>query len=348
MKDYTKHLISASMPVRDALEQLDRLGKDLTLFVVDNEQKLQGTITDGDLRRGFLKGYTIADNVSKFMFPGFSFLQRNNYHLADLDNLRAKKIKLVPVLDDIKRIIRLINFESKKSILPVDAVIMAGGKGQRLKPLTNSVPKPLLKIGEKPIIEHNIDRLIDFGVGTIFITIKYLGEQITDFFGNGEKKGVSIQYIEENNPLGTIGSVGLINNFDHNTILVMNSDLLTNIDYEDFYRSFVEEEADMTVATIPYNVDIPYAVIEKKGSRITSFTEKPTYTYYSNAGIYLIKKELIGMIPTGEKFNATDFMEILIGQGFKVTHFPILGYWLDIGRMEDYKKAQEDIKRIKF
>ena len=348
MKDFSKHFILSNSPVRQALEQLDFLAHDLTLFVLNNDNILLGTLTDGDVRRGLLKGLNITDHVSQFMFPNFRYLQKNNYSISILDELREKKISLIPVLDDDKKIIRLINLNEKKSILPVDAVIMAGGRGERLKPLTDSLPKPLIKIGNKPIIEYNIDRLIDYGVDTIFITIKYLGQQIIDHFGNGEEKGISINYVEEMQPLGTIGSVSLIKKFSHDYILVMNSDLLTNIDYEDFFRSFIIEDADMAVASISYNVDIPYAVLEKNQNLITLFKEKPTYTYYSNAGIYLIKRKLLDLIPIEKQFNATDLMQTLMDKGFKIIDFPILGYWLDIGRTEDYNKAQKDIKHIKF
>ena len=348
MKNFTKHLILFNAPVRDALKKLDELAQNLTLFVVDNENKLLGALTDGDIRRGLLKGLNISDSVSQFMFSQFHYLQRNNYSISKLNEFRSKKIKLVPVLDDEKKIIRLINFDEKKSILPIDAVIMAGGRGERLKPLTDTLPKPLIKIGNKPIIEYNIDRLVDYGVATIFITVKYLGEKVIEHLGNGEEKGVVLNYIIETEPMGTIGSVGLIKDFSHDYVLVMNSDLLTNIDYEDFFKSFIEEDADMAVASIPYNVDVPYAVLEKNQNRITLFKEKPTYTYYSNAGIYLIKRKLLDLIPIEKQFNATDFMQALINRNLKIIDFPVLGYWLDIGRMEDYNKAQKDIKHIKF
>ncbi|MBA3900564.1 MAG: NTP transferase domain-containing protein [Bacteroidetes bacterium] len=347
MKNFTEHLISAKAQVREALEQLDSLGSNLTLFVVDEENRLQGTLTDGDVRRGLLKGFTISDSVSNFMFKDFKFLPKQ-YKLADIDFLKSKKIYFVPVLDEIQRISRVVNLNERKAVIPVDAVIMAGGKGQRLKPLTDNTPKPLLMVGNKPIIEHNIDRLIEYGIDTIYITIKYLGEQLVDYFGTGESKGISINYVKETQPLGTIGAVSLINDFAHDTVLIMNSDLLTNIDFEEFYRNFLKEEADMSVATIPYNVAIPYAVVEKEGSRITSFKEKPIYTYYSNAGIYLVKKELLKHLPGGEKYNATDFIDLLIQNRYNVTHFPLMAYWLDIGKFDDYHKAQTDIKSIKF
>ena len=255
-------------------------------------------------------------------------------------------MKLLPVLDSEQKIQRVIDFGKVKTILPVDAVLMAGGRGERLRPLTDSTPKPLLKIGAKPIIEHNIDRLMENGIQHYYITIRYLGEQIEAFFGNGFSKNISIQYVKEDNPLGTMGSVSLIKDFKHQHILVMNSDLFTNIDFEDFYQEFIDEDADMAVATVPYVVDVPYAVLNLTENQITSFKEKPTFTYYSNAGIYLIKRELLNNVPVEKNYNATDFIQALIDAGKKVVRYPIVGYWIDIGKPEDYQKVLEISKHL--
>lgn len=226
---------------------------------------------------------------------------------------------------------------------------MAGGKGTRLMPLTKDTPKPLLKVGDKPIIEHNIDRLANFGIDQQFISIKHLGHLIKDYFGNGENKSINIKYITEEKPLGTIGAISTVQEtLLHDVQLVMNSDILTNINYEEFYTEFINEEADFAVATIPYEVKIPYAVLVTEGKNITNFKEKPTYTYYSNAGIYLMKKDIIKLIPKNKFYNTTDLMEDLIRRGKKVISFPILDYWLDVGKHDDYQKAQEDIKHLKL
>jgi dTDP-glucose pyrophosphorylase len=348
MTDFRNNLIYHDQLMKEALEKLNTVPEGLTLFVVDEEERLVGTLTDGDIRRGLLSGKTISSEVSEFMFRNFRFLQRNNYTLAELDELKKKRIKLLPILDHNKRIHRVIDLNRIVSLLPVDAVIMAGGRGERLKPLTDSVPKPLLVVGDKPIIEHNIDRLISYGIDTIHVSVRYLGSMLKDYFGDGSNKKITISYVEEEEPLGTLGAVSLIREYHHDYILLMNSDLLTNIDFEDFFRSYIEAGADMAVASIPYQVNIPYAVLDIDGDHISSFQEKPTYTYYSSGGIYLIKKSILLDIPTNSYYNATDLMEDLIKQGGKVIHFPLLGYWLDIGKHEDYKKAQEDIKHIKL
>jgi NDP-sugar pyrophosphorylase family protein len=225
---------------------------------------------------------------------------------------------------------------------------MAGGRGERLKPLTDETPKPLLLVGDKAIIKHNIDRLVSFGVDDFWISVRYLGEKIKHFVGNGSDIGIRIQYLDEVDALGTIGSLSLIPEFEHDYVLVTNSDILTNLDYEKFFLNFLESNADFSVATIPYNVNVPYAVLETKENIVSNFKEKPTYTYFANAGIYIMKKEICKMVPKNEFFDATDLLESLINKGFKVTSYPLRGYWLDSGKHDDYKKAQADIDFITF
>ena len=349
MKDFTKHLISDTRSILEALKQLDQLSNNpnnLTLFVHDESGKMVGTLTDGDIRRGLIKGNTLEDSVKSFMVKNFYSFTNNNISVQYIKEIRDNQIKLVPLIGDNGRIIRIFDFTKRKIILPVDAVLMAGGRGERLRPLTDNTPKPMLKIGNKPIIEHNIDNLMAHGIDNYFITVNYLSEQIIDYFGNGEKKEINLHCIKETKPLGTIGSVSLITNFYNDTILIMNSDLFTNINYEDFYLNFINENADMSVASIPYNVSVPYAILNLKNDTISSFEEKPTYTYYANAGIYLIKRKLLKAIPINEHFNTTDFIQALLDNGNKVIKYPIIGYWVDIGRREDYNKAQEFAKHL--
>ena len=343
------HVIYSQQPMRSALEQLNAIeGAAMTLFAVDSNEKMVGTLTDGDVRRALLSGITLDDPVSDCMNKKFHYLMRGNFSLDQVKSFKKEGIHLIPMLDDQNRILKIIDFSRKKSVLPIDVMIMAGGRGSRLQPLTDETPKPLLKVDGKPIIEHNIDRLIAYGVDNFHISIKYLGKQIVDYLGDGASKKVNINYVREEEPLGTMGSLGLVETLENPHILVMNSDLLTNLDFEDFFRYFIESQADLTVATTPYKVKVPYAVLESENDRIISFKEKPTYTYYSNAGIYLMSKRCLEYIPANNFYNATDLIEKLIEEKKKVTHFPILGYWLDIGRKEDFFKAQEDIKHIQF
>jgi len=346
--DYQKHLVLTNTTIRESLNKLNELGADAILFVVSANYKLLGSLTDGDVRRGLLNGLAMDSMVDEFIQKNPKYIQRGSYTINEIIDYRNNNYRILPVLDKDGIVVNVINFRFFRSYLPLDAVIMAGGRGERLRPLTDELPKPLLKVGEKPIIEHNLDRLVSFGVDDFWITVKYLGEKIKDYIGDGSQKGVNVKYIDEIDPLGTIGSLSLIKDFEHDYILVTNSDLLTNLDYEQFFLEFVNSGADFSVATIPYNVNIPYAILETEGALIKNFKEKPTYTYFANAGIYLIKRELCKKIPVNKFYNATDLLEHLLETNHKVTSYPLRGYWLDIGKHDDYKKAQDDINYIKF
>ena len=349
MVNYIQHLLIKTSSIKDALIRLDDLGKDAILFIIDDSGKLQGSITDGDVRRGLIKGVEIGDSVTNVLQTNPKFILKSNYDLQEIIDLRSENYRIFPVLDDDGIVINVVNFRLTKSYLPLDAVIMAGGKGTRLRPLTNDVPKPLLPVGDKTIMEHNVDRLIKFGIDNFWFTVNYLGEQIEDFFGSGKEKGVTFSYVWEDTPLGTIGAISKIDNLKHDDVLVTNSDILTNLDYEQFYLDFKNSNADFAIAAIPYKVNIPYAVLEKKEDGIISgFREKPTYTYYSNGGIYLIKKELLMLIPKDSFYNATDLIEKLLSLNKKVVSFSLDGYWLDVGKHDDYKKAQIDFNKVKF
>lgn len=346
MRVYKDHLILSGSKIKEALLQLNILAQDAILFVVDVNDKLIGALTDGDVRRGLIKGFTIDSVIDEIIQDNPRYIIKGENNLEKIIEYRKGDFRVIPVVDENHKVVNIINFRIIKSYLPIDAVIMAGGRGQRLQPLTNSIPKPLLKVGDKAIMEHNLDRLALFGIDDFWVSVKYLGEQIENYFGDGKRKNVKIEYVWENEPLGTIGAVSQIKNFEHDFILVTNSDLLTNIDYEQFFLEFIKENADLAVLTIPYQVNIPYAVLETNKGQVKSFKEKPTYTYYSNGGIYLFKKEMLKYIPKETFFNATDLMEELINKNLKVISFPFIGYWLDVGKHEDFEKAQIDVKHI--
>lgn len=349
MVNYKNHLIRNTDFIKDALRQLNTLAKDAILFVIDDLGKLQGSLTDGDVRRGLLNGVTIDDLVTKILQTNPKFILKSNYNLQEIIDLRSKNYKVFPVLDDDRIIIDVVNFRLIKSYLPLDAIVMAGGEGTRLRPLTNDVPKPLLLVGDKSIMEHNVNRLAEYGIDNFWFSVNYLGNKIKDFFGSGKKKNLSINYVWEDTPLGTIGAVSKIDDLKHEDVLVTNSDILTNLDYEQFYLDFKNSNADLSIVSIPYNIDIPYAVLEKDvNGQVKSFKEKPTYTYYSNGGIYLLKKSVLELIPKDQFFNATDLIEKLISLNKIVRTYSFQGYWLDIGKHDDYEKAKEDFNNINF
>ncbi|APQ17355.1 nucleotidyltransferase family protein [Maribacter hydrothermalis] len=348
MRNFREHLLPTQSTIREALIKLQDLAKDAILFVVDKDDKLLGSLTDGDIRRGLINGVEVSCIVNKIIQPNPKFIRKGEKNLEKIIEYREGNYRILPVLDNDNTVVNVINFRLIRSYLPVDAVIMAGGKGTRLRPLTENTPKPLLKVGDKPIMEHNLDRLALYGIDDFWISVKYLGEQIEDYFGDGNNKSINLRYVWEDKPLGTIGAVSTINNFTHDYVLLTNSDLLTNLDYEHFFLDFKKTDADLAVVTIPYQVNIPYAVLETSNGHVVNFKEKPTYTYYSNGGIYLIKKSALDYLPKDDFFNATDLMEKLIEEGKKVVSYPLSGYWLDIGKHEDFEKAQRDLQQIKF
>jgi len=345
---YKKHLLLTGSTIREALKRLDYLAKDAIIFIIDNSERLIGSLTDGDVRRGLLKGYSIDQSVNEIVQPSPRFIRKGETNIDKVIEFRENNFRIIPVLDKNDKIINVINFRELKSYLPIDAVIMAGGRGARLRPLTDSTPKPLLKVGDKPILEHNLDRLRLFGIDDFWITLKYLGDQIEAHFGDGNGRNINVQYVKEEQPLGTIGAVSKINNFQHDYVLVTNSDLLTNLNYEQFFLDFLKQDADFAVVTIPYKVSVPYAVLETSNGHIVDFKEKPTYTYYSNGGIYLMKKNILNFIPKNTFYDATNLMEDLIKNHKKVISYPLQGYWLDVGKPEDFEKAKKDFEQINF
>jgi dTDP-glucose pyrophosphorylase len=345
--NWQQHLISENTTIKSALSHLDKLAIDAIIFIVDSNHKLLASLTDGDIRRGLMKDVSINDlaiNVAN-KNPR-KLIEGSNNFFNKLIEYRESSYKVIPIINDENVIIDCINFRYRKSILPVDCVIMAGGKGERLNPLTITTPKPLLKIGEKPIIEYNLDNFKRFGISKCWITINYLGDQIEVFASNKTNIDFEISTVKEPFSMGTIGSIKLIDNIEKDTVLVCNSDLLNDVNLEAFYLDFVDSEADLSVVTIPYNVNVPYAIMELQNEFVLNLKEKPNFTYYSNGGIYIFKKKLLALIPENSYFTAIDFMEKILESGLKIKSFAHNGYWLDIGKQEDYQRAKSDILKL--
>ncbi len=343
--DYT---LSNKATILDTLKKIDTLSSKVTriAFIVDEKNKVLGSVSDGDCRRALIKGKKLETPVTEIMNQEFTFLQKGEYSISTIQKIRNLGLKFIPELYEDGTLFAVRDFTNGKSYIPVDAVLMAGGKGERLRPLTLDTPKPLLKVADKPIIDYNIENLMHYGIEHINVTVNYLAEQIEKHF----KKEINNQHIKcvrETKFLGTIGSLDIIDDWHNDTILLMNSDLFTNINLESFYIHFKKNNADMSVAAVPYNVNIPYGIFEIENTReIKGIQEKPSYYYYANAGIYLFKRELLSQIPKNTFFNATDYMEKLIQLGKKVIRFPIAGYWIDIGKIEDYKNVQEFARNL--
>jgi dTDP-glucose pyrophosphorylase len=346
MNDFSKNIIPQTASVIEAMKKLNEVPETLTLFAVDENERLVGALTDGDIRRGLINGLTLTEKAEKFMLKSFHKVNKG-FTVLDFKHARNKGIRLLPLLNEKGQIEKVYDLKKRKSILPLECMIMAGGRGERLRPLTDKTPKPMLPLGNKPIIEHNIDRLISYGVEKIYISVKYMGQQIVDYFGDGSAKGISIEYVWEDQPLGTAGALSLVDKFHTNHILLMNSDLFTDADFEDLYLSTIQHNAAMGVATVPYTTKVPYGIFNIEENKITGLKEKPVYTNYANAGIYILNTTVLNKIPRNTFYNITDLMEQLITENQPIIHNPIVGYWIDIGQHQDYINAQEIVKHLK-
>lgn len=343
----SRHTVSGEATIRETLTALNELsGDSMTLFAIDGDGKLIGSVTDGDIRRALIDGHTTEDKVRDIAFRKYISLTSDaspeeRYHTVA--HARERLINLLPVTTD-GILSDILDLRKIKSAIPADAVLMAGGRGERLRPLTLDTPKPLLKVGEKPIIDYNIESLQSYGVKDIYVTVNYLKEQIIDHFSDRKWQG-RVHCIEEPCRLGTMGSVALIDSLHQDYVIVMNSDLLTNIDFERLWQHHVDSGAVLTMATVPYAVSVPFAILKTKGDRVIGLEEKPTFNHFANAGVYIIDRKVLGSIRRGKYLDAPDFVESLIAKGLKVSHFAIDGTWIDIGSPDDFRYANEVTSR---
>lgn len=340
-REFNKYILNENACIKDALECINSLtGSMRTLFVSDNNGKIVGSLTDGDIRRGLIAGMSLEAPVSDVMHRQFIYLKKNTDSANTMRSARANGINVLPVVDDEGLMVDLIDMQQTLCMLPLDAVLMAGGRGERLRPLTDSTPKPLLPVAGKPIIDYNVDALHRYGIKNIFVTVNYLHEQIESHFAN-RADDTPITCVTEPMALGTLGSIGLIKDFSHSNVLVMNSDLLTTLDFEKMYEHHETSGAALTMAVTTYGVSVPYAIVRTQDDRITGFEEKPTYNYFANAGIYIIRTEHLKSVSGHKRLDATDFIDYLLSQGEKVSYFPIDGTWIDIGSPDDYRLANQ-------
>lgn len=337
-----RYLISADAGVVEALNALNSLSGDaMTLFVTDAQGRLTGSVTDGDIRRALIAGYSLDGRIGDIAKRDFKRLEEGKWDARTISAAREAGITLLPMVNE-GRLVRLVDLRRMRGWLPAAGVLMAGGRGERLRPLTLDTPKPLLEVGGRPIIEHNIELMQSYGVEDIYITVNYLKERIMEYIGTrDEGQGTRIQCVEEPRSLGTMGSLSLIEDITAPNIIVMNADLLTDINLEALWLKHLETEADLTVAVTPYTVSIPFAIMEHEGDRVTGLTEKPTYNYYANAGIYIMRREVKESLPKGRYLDAPDMIENIIQGGARVSQYVVEGRWIDIGSPDDYRHACE-------
>lgn len=337
MKD---HVIDSNAPVMEALRRLNSLTDGvMTLIVTDSDNRVAGTITDGDIRRALLKGVTLDSPVTQAAHPRFRSVSPDT-PVEKIKEARMNGIRLLPVVDPQGKLLRALDLTKIETLLPLRAILMAGGKGERLRPMTLTTPKPLLEIDGMAIIDYNVRNLARAGITDVTVTTRYLADQIIDHFSK-PVFGIDVKCVVEQEPLGTIGAASLIDRPDQGDTLVMNSDLLTTLSLEEMFLLHKAEEADVTIAAIPYSVSVPYAILATEGRRVMSLEEKPTYSYHANGGIYIFSNRLLNSITPSTPTDAPQLIEKSISQGGKVVFFPVDGTWIDIGSPADFRHAQE-------
>lgn len=331
-----------------AIQVLDHVSLRIVM-VSDENDRLLGTITDGDIRRALILHHGMDTCLIDIMFknPSVAFIEDGRE--AILAMMKSKDILQVPILDLDRRIVGL---ETIQNLIEVDkqdnlVFLMAGGFGTRLKPLTDDTPKPLLNVGNKPILETILNQFIEAGFHNFFISTHYKADMVAEYFGDGSQWGVNIQYVHEDSPLGTAGSLGLLPlGLPDLPIMVMNGDLLTNIDFENLLNFHNEKGGVATMCVREYDFQVPYGVVKSVEQKITSIVEKPTHKFFVNAGIYVIEPSLLGSVDGKSYFDMPSLLEMQIKQGLQVNMFPLHEYWLDIGQIGQFEQAQLDFKSL--
>ncbi|HKW59001.1 MAG TPA: nucleotidyltransferase family protein [Candidatus Dormibacteraeota bacterium] len=344
MKKLDGVLIGPDETLHEALRRVD-LGGEGIVLVVDPGRKLLGTITDGDLRRATLTGMDMDTvKVESLVNKREPITAPVAASAAELMKLMKKHgVRHIPLLDGEGRVeeLALLRELALEDELPLTAVVMAGGFGTRMRPLTESVPKPMLPVGDRPVMEHVLEQLQKVGISHISITTHYKPEAIIEHFGDGRRFGVEIDYVNEAEPLGTAGALGMLK-APTGPLLVINGDVLTQVNFRSMLSYHVDNHADMTVGVRRFELQVPYGVVEMDESHVTRLDEKPTYRFFINAGVYLIEPVVLTHIKRPERLDATELIDRLIDADKKVVGFPIHEYWLDIGRPDDYARANKE------
>jgi dTDP-glucose pyrophosphorylase/predicted transcriptional regulator len=340
MKNWKESLISPDTPIRQAIATIDASSLQIAL-VVDKDGKLAGTVTDGDIRRGLLRELSLDARVSELMNRNPRSVGRNEGRHAIMSLMRENGLHQIPVLDENGVVIALEVLDELLKPVKLDnfVVLMAGGLGSRLRPLTENTPKPMLEIGKKPILEHILESLIASGFHRFFIAVNYRADVVRDYFRDGSQWGVDIRYLQEESRLGTAGALSLLPEKAAAPILVMNADLLTKLDFLSLLRFHIEHRSTATMCVRQHKVQIPYGVVTLDSDRITEIVEKPTQQCFINAGIYVIDPEVLERVPDGRYFDMPELFRTLISSGLPTAAFPVRELWIDIGHLADFERA---------
>lgn len=343
MRKVDRIIIFPSCTVKEALLVIDQGVMQIAL-VVDKDGRLLGTITDGDIRRGFLNGKNLNDSIDGLYNsnPVCGHVKQTKEDILQLG--LARGVNKIPIVDKNNKLVGIENIHDYLRVTekPNLVVLMAGGLGTRLRPLTENVPKPMLTVGSRPILETIIESFSQCGFRNFLLSVNYKAEQIIEHFKDGSRFGVSIDYLKEKKRLGTAGALSLMPEAPEHPFIVMNGDLLTGLNFEHLLNYHVHTQADASMSVRDYEFQVPFGVVESKGARITTIVEKPSHHFYVNAGIYVLQPEVISMVPSDTFYDMPQLFQDLIDSGKKVCSFPVKEYWLDIGRPTEFEQAQEE------
>lgn len=347
MKDYTKTLVRPNISIRDALVLLNQTALQI-LLVVEEDNKLLGTITDGDIRRGLLKGMGLDEAIEFIVYLTPTVANINESNQEIIQKAVARKIHQIPIVDSEHRVVGLKEIDEllKPENKPNRVVLMVGGLGTRLYPLTKDTPKPMLKVGDKPILQTIVERFASYGFVNIVMCVNYKAEAIQAYFGSGEKFGVHIEYVLEQERMGTAGALSLLKAKPNEPFFVMNGDLLTNVNFESLLAYHQSNHAIATMCVREYDFQVPYGVVNIQDQKITAIVEKPVHKFFVSAGIYMLSPESLAAIPQGQFFDMPTLFEKLIESSQNALSFPIHEYWLDIGRMNEYEQANREYGEV--
>jgi dTDP-glucose pyrophosphorylase len=338
---WKRALVPPEASLRQAIEAIDKSGVQIAL-VVDESQRLLGTVTDGDVRRALLRGIGVDAAVRGVMNATPTVVSADESPQRILELMRRTTLRCIPGVDARGRVVRVFHMndflqpERRRNTV----VVMAGGLGTRLDPLTKDLPKPLLKVGSKPILETILSNFRGYGFAEFFLSVNYKAEMVKSYFGDGTRWGIRIRYLEESVPLGTAGSLSLLPERPTLPLVVMNGDLVTQVNFQhmlDFHR---EHAAVATMGVREYDMQVPFGVVRLEESRIVAIEEKPVHRFFVNAGIYVLEPDALDYVPRGEYFDMTTLFERLAKEGMPTSAFPIREYWLDVGRPDDLERAQ--------
>lgn len=347
MKDWKNVLVSPDTSIRETIRIMDQGALKIAL-VVDGERRLLGTVSDGDVRRGILKGCALEDSVRKILNASPTIIGQSAGREKILALMRQKQVYQIPVVDDAGL---LVGLEVIDSILATPrhenwVVLMAGGLGTRLKQITKDTPKPLLKIGDKPILETILGNFIEHGFNRFFISVNYRSELIEAHFKDGSQWGVQIDYLREDKKLGTAGALCLLPGKPTAPVLVMNGDVLTKVNFQQLLDFHLEHKAVATMCVREYDFQVPYGVVKLDRHRIAAIEEKPIQRFFVNAGIYVLEPEALDLVPRDEYFDMPTLFEKLVERHQETAVFPVREYWLDIGRVDDFERAQVEFSKV--